>query len=183
MRDETTARTDTNTRRDDTTPRLAALGDLRDYKVADDDPDIRGWDVIGSDGDRIGEVHDVIADTVAMRVRYVDVELDAVSSGGEKDRHVLLPIGCARLHEKDDQLLMGSATFDVATLPAYTHGPITREQELTIRDCVAEAVPADRAARRRTGEDEFYGHPVYDEEPFWGGRREGREEKEYLRRY
>lgn len=46
------------------------------YKVADGDPDVRGWEVIGSDGRRIGEVDDLLVDTAAMKVRYLEVRLD-----------------------------------------------------------------------------------------------------------
>lgn len=46
------------------------------YKVADGDPDVRGWAVIGNDGRRIGEVDDLLVDPAAMRVRYLEVRLD-----------------------------------------------------------------------------------------------------------
>jgi len=55
---------------------IAPLKELKDYKVASDDPDVRGWQVVGRDGRAIGEVHDLLVDTAAMRVRYLDVELD-----------------------------------------------------------------------------------------------------------
>lgn len=55
---------------------IAPLKELKDYKVAKEDPDVRGWNVIGRDGRTIGEVNDLLVDTAAMRVRYLDVELD-----------------------------------------------------------------------------------------------------------
>ncbi len=57
-------------------PRVAALRNLRGYKVADGDPDVRGWEVAGGDGLRIGTVNDLLVDTVAGKVRYLDIELD-----------------------------------------------------------------------------------------------------------
>jgi hypothetical protein len=56
---------------------IAPLKELKDYKVAKDDPDVRGWNVFGRDGRAIGEVNDLLVDTGAMRVRYLDVELDS----------------------------------------------------------------------------------------------------------
>lgn len=56
--------------------RVAALRNLRGYKVAEGDPDVRGWEVAGGDGLRIGTVNDLLVDTVAGRVRYLDIELD-----------------------------------------------------------------------------------------------------------
>jgi len=57
-------------------PQVAPLRELTDYKVAGDDPDVRGWTVIANDGQKVGEVNDLLVDTAALRVRYLDVELD-----------------------------------------------------------------------------------------------------------
>jgi hypothetical protein len=59
-----------------TVSQIAPLKELKDYKVAKEDPDVRGWNVIGRDGRMVGEVHDLLVDTGEMRVRYLDVELD-----------------------------------------------------------------------------------------------------------
>jgi len=59
-----------------TAPQVVPLKELKDYKVAKDDPDVRGWEVIARDGRTIGKVNDLLVDTAAMRVRYLDVELD-----------------------------------------------------------------------------------------------------------
>lgn len=55
---------------------IAPLKDLKDYQVAKGDPDVRGWEVAGRDGRRVGKVNDLLVDTGAMRVRYLDVVLD-----------------------------------------------------------------------------------------------------------
>lgn len=46
------------------------------YRVAEGDPDVRGWDVMDRDGRRIGEVDDLLIDTEALKVRYLEVRLD-----------------------------------------------------------------------------------------------------------
>ena len=51
------------------------LGRLRRYKVADGDPDVRGWQVYGNDGQTIGQVDDLLVDPDALRVRYLQVRL------------------------------------------------------------------------------------------------------------
>lgn len=56
--------------------RVAALRNLRGYKIAEGDPDVRGWEVAGGDGLRIGTVNDLLVDMVAGKVRYLDIELD-----------------------------------------------------------------------------------------------------------
>lgn len=102
---------------------LARLHELNHYKVADGDPDVRGWDVKTSDGMRAGKVDDLIVDTDAMQVRYLDVELDRKTLELSEDRHVLVPIGNARLDDEHDDILLGSMTAaQVATLQPYQHG-------------------------------------------------------------
>ena len=55
---------------------IAALRNLKSYRVAEGDPDIRGWEVVGGDGQRIGEVNDLLVDTTAGKVCYLDIQLD-----------------------------------------------------------------------------------------------------------
>jgi hypothetical protein len=166
---------------------IAPLKTLKDYKVASDDPDVRGWNVFGRDGRDIGEVHDLLVDTGAMRARYLDVELDrdllaAVPvvpgtpgvepvldrDGRAAGRHVLIPIGMARLDEDHDRIhLEGFDAQDVAVLPAYDHHAFSREYETGLR--------------RRFGhgdmpvpERDYYTGELYDEERFYGPRRRRR---------
>lgn len=65
--------------------RVAALRNLPGYKVADEDPDVRGWEVGGGDGARIGTVNDLLVDTVSGKVCYLDLELDPVLYRQEGD--------------------------------------------------------------------------------------------------
>ncbi len=78
------------------------MGELSDYEVADHHPDVRGWDVVASDDRKIGDVKDLIADTTAMKVRYLDVELDSDFRRSDDESRVLVPIEHARLIEDDD---------------------------------------------------------------------------------
>ncbi|HJX29551.1 MAG TPA: PRC-barrel domain-containing protein [Thermoanaerobaculia bacterium] len=55
------------------------------YKVAEGDPDVRGWDVMDRDGNRIGEVDDLLVDTRALKVRYLEVRLDRGLVHGAED--------------------------------------------------------------------------------------------------
>lgn len=88
--------------------RLERLNDLDDYKVADGDPDIRGWDVRTADGAEIGEVEGLIADPATMNVRYVEIEADKDHIGADTDDYVIIPIETARLDNSDDVVYLGS---------------------------------------------------------------------------
>lgn len=102
--------------------RVVPLNQLSGYKVADGEPDIRGWEVLGADGRRLGRVDDLLVDTQANKVRYVDVD-------GE-GRHVTIPIGYATLERERREVVvdrLGDEQF--SALPAYDRGPITRDFE------------------------------------------------------
>lgn len=153
--------------------RVVPLDDLDDFEIADGEPDVRGWEVLGADGRTIGQVDELLIDTSAMKVRYLDVDLDDRLGGDDnEDRHILIPIGYAKLHETDNQVLIdGLSSTDVSTLPAYTHEPVTREYERMLRSTF------DRDYTASSGGDEadFYAHDVFDQNRFFGRR--GTEER------
>lgn len=172
--------------------RVVPLDELDDFKVADGDPDVRGWDVISADGRRIGEVDQLLVDTEAMKVRYLDVDLDGELLGGRAgDRHVLIPIGYARLDEESDRVIVDHlASAEVAALPEYNQGPVTRDFESSLRQRfdtgyaagapTAGTTGAGLAGVPLTGSDvpvetgshrDFYAHDLYDDGHFYRGRR------------
>jgi sporulation protein YlmC with PRC-barrel domain len=113
--------------------RVVPLGQLDDFKVAEGDPDVRGWEVMASDGRKIGEVDELLVDTNAMKVRYLDVDVDDSVMGD--DRHVLIPIGYARLEQDHDRVMVdGLALADLGGLPSYDQGPLSRDFESSVRD-------------------------------------------------
>ena len=162
------------TRKGDSEYRLARLDELDDYKVADGEPDPRGWEVRASDGRRIGKVDSMIADTGMMKVRYLDVELDRDELKLEEDRHVLIPIGGATLDAKDDvvNLPMLSSSHIVNLLP-WNHDTISREDEHRLMaQFDARYTPAPYA--------DFYSHQHFNDQGFFGTRRGGSEGAAYL---
>jgi uncharacterized protein (TIGR02271 family) len=144
---------------------LVPLDKADDYKIADGNPDPRGWDVIVN-GQKVGEVDKLIADLNALKVRYLDVELDD-DFAGTKDRHVLIPIGAARLDDDNDNVLLQGMTRDVLIgLPAFTAStPITRDYENSLRErMIGAPIPATRSGR------DYYEHEHFDENRFFGKR-------------
>ncbi len=143
---------------------LVPLDKADDYKIAEGNPDPRGWDVIAN-GTKVGEVDKLIADLNALKVRYLDVELDD-DFAGTKDRHVLIPIGAARLDDDNDNVLLQGMTRDALIgLPAYAaNTPITRDYENSLRERMTGApIPPPR------GRD-YYEHEHFDESRFFGRR-------------
>lgn len=122
--------------------RVVPLGQLDDFKVADGEPDVRGWEVLASDGRKIGEVDELLVDTAAMKVRYLDVDVDEGMVAGGHDRHVLIPIGYARLDEERDCVRVDAlASSDLGGVPAYDQGPLTRDFETSVRESFSARRP------------------------------------------
>ncbi|HYH79298.1 MAG TPA: PRC-barrel domain-containing protein [Longimicrobium sp.] len=155
--------------------RVVPLDDLDDFRVAGDDPDPRGWEVVAADGQKIGEVDDLLVDTSAMKVRYLDVGVDDGVSA-EPDRHVLVPIGYARLDRDHDRVIVDQlSSADLRSIPSYSHGPITRDFETSVRDSYrgrgTAAGAAVGGAAGAAANDDFYSDDLFDESTFWAARR------------
>lgn len=154
--------------------RVVPLGQLDDLKVAEGDPDVRGWQVVASDGRTIGEVDELLIDTNAMKVRYLDVE---VENGlmAEPDRHVLVPIGYARLDRSADRVMVDNiASTDLRTMPAYDQSPVTRDYEASVRNSFPGGTAATGMesgtgmAAAGSHDTDFYTHDSFDDNRFYG---------------
>ena len=150
----------------DQTERVVPLEKMTDFKVAEGDPDVRGWGVVAADGSRIGEVDRLLVDVEAKKVRYLDVDLDEDIIGTGEDRHALIPIGFARLDQDDDRVLVDAITvMDARSLPAYTDTPVTRDHEVLVRQRF------DPDYVEGGADAEFYDHRFYDDREFYSARR------------
>lgn len=176
---------DSERTRPDAEPRVAALSDMGDFQIADGYSDPRGWHVLASDGTEVGKVHDLIVDTGAMRTRYLDVRLDPdhlpmIEGMKNEERDVLVPIGAAQLARDDDSVTLPSITpAQLATMPPFTHGKLTRDYENSVlatmpaagaaaTGTAAAATAADMASR------DYYASEHFDDRRFWdrGTRRD-----------
>lgn len=112
------------------TSNLRLLSRMDDFKVAKGSPDVRGWDVIGSDGQRLGEVDHLLVDPGARRVRYLGIDLDrgllaGRTRGGRGGDHVLIPVETARLSQDHrDRVFVPETSADVGALPIYDKSSI-----------------------------------------------------------
>ena len=107
----------TNNNRDDNKKHLFYLDELSDYKVASDDPDVRGWEVQDKENRVVGKVDNLLVNKNTKRVVYLDVEVDKsiieanhepyrdsantgvhefINKDGEN--HLIVPVGLVRLN-------------------------------------------------------------------------------------
>jgi uncharacterized protein (TIGR02271 family) len=151
---------------EDRQQRVAPLSDLSDYEVADHEPDVRGWDVIAADGKKIGEVEDLIIDTGAMKVRYLDIEVEK-DFRAKDDRHILVPVGQARLHEKEDHVHINTlSSSEVRTFPGYK-GRLDR----TYEDSVHQHFGTTSSTATGGTDRDYYANDNFDDNRFYGSRR------------
>ena len=113
--------------------RIAPLSGLGDFQVAEGYKDIRGWRVASMDGREVGHVHELLVDMDSMRTRYLDVRLHSTLATADGDRDVLIPIGAARLDDKDSQVVVPLTAERVSLLPPYDHKHLLRTHESEIR--------------------------------------------------
>jgi len=111
---------------------LKRFSDMDDVEISKDDPDPRGWDVIGSDGRKIGEVKDLLVDTAAMKVRSLEVELEGSTFNWNDNRRVALPADGVRLDEDRDNVVLEGIGYDELGRMdpfAYPYGSGSRESD------------------------------------------------------
>ena len=143
--------------------RLVRLEELKGFQVAEGDPDIRGWEVRTPDDRKVGKVEELIVDPVERRVRYMEVKVDRKALDIDDDRHILIPIGTARLKEDGhDVLIERLPAQGLAGVPAYKGGPITRDYETSLRNYYGASlvdVPGD-----------YYKDDIYDDTRLYSTR-------------
>lgn len=167
--------------------RLLPLGEAGTLRVADDMPDVRGWEVVGGDGATIGRVTELMVDPAAGRVRYLEITTDGPSGS----RRVHLPVGLARIDEARDAVLVPTVTTTaVAAMTTVSDRAITRDYEVAVRRSIlgaadapadaradaADAQAADEAGAAGDALDDdaaFYAHEAYDDRRFAAPRRAG----------
>lgn len=157
---------------------LKKLSNLKDYRVTKEDPDVRGWFVVGTDRQRLGKVNDLILDPEARKVRYLEVKLEPELLAGKETRHILIPIGKARIDRDDDMVLVDSLDVNKARFyPVYSGEPITRDYEHSLREALHED-------KHQHTHDTHAERGVQDEEPLHKMQRErdiARSERDILR--
>jgi hypothetical protein len=96
-------------------PHLQRLSDL-DLSVRDAELDLRGWTVVSSGGAVLGEVQELIADTDAMSVCYLEFTADA-EAAGSSGTHVYVPLRAMDLDRERKRLVLRDTDATLPRLP------------------------------------------------------------------
>ncbi|MBD1396465.1 PRC-barrel domain-containing protein [Pontibacter sp. JH31] len=115
--------------------RLAPLSELKDYQVSKDNTNVTGWRVVGADGEKLGDVKDLIVDLDALKVRYLSIVAERRYFDGDEDTFILIPIGAAALDREGKNVFV--STIDAASIkhyPVYGGGAIPADYEYAVRE-------------------------------------------------
>ena len=131
-----------------------------DYEIKDGEPNIFGWHVLDQNGQKLGEVEELLFDPEACKVRYLIVGLHA-DEDNLSDKFIAIPIGVAQLHTDDDAVLLPVASaVELNQLPAYKNPQLLPEDEVRIRQVFGgSTAPYEHP--------QFYTHEHFNESRFY----------------
>jgi hypothetical protein len=113
--------------------RLVPLKELEGFRLAEGEPDIRGWHVQTVSGRKIGEVDDLLVDERSGDVVLIDVDLDGTR------KRTLAPARAVQLQRERRIVLIDSVELhDAEQLPTLARtGEVTAEEVRIFRDSYA----------------------------------------------
>src|SRR5690606_4439914 len=82
--------------------RLYPIDELKDYRIASGEPDVRGWAVRTLNGREVGEVDDLLIDPTRGEVVMLEVDLD------RSGRHVNVPLRSVQLDRERNCSILDS---------------------------------------------------------------------------
>ncbi len=96
---------------------LRPLGDMGDWHVAEGEPDIRGWDVVDTNGNKVGTADDLMfSESAGAAIMALVSHGGFLGMGGEK---TLVPIDRLDLDMDNDQAVFNGSQDDLKNAPRY----------------------------------------------------------------
>ncbi len=95
--------------------RLFRMHELKDWRVAKGEPDVRGWDVKTIAGKSIGKIVDLLVDPTRGEVVMLEIRLD---EGGND--HTLAPIRAAQFDRANKVVNLDSSDVQSPSAPSLT---------------------------------------------------------------
>jgi len=141
--------------------RLYRMSDVKDYRIIDGEPDIRGWEVRTLSGADVGEVDDLLIDPHRGEVVMLDIDLN------DSDQHINLPIRGVQLDRGRRCVIVDSGDVRNARESVLGDRDLDRDELRT--DARSSDERADETAREirygamRNASDESDDHNVTEE--------------------
>ncbi len=180
--------------------RLVYLKDLKDYKMASGDPDVRGWNIHDSNNDNVGVISGLLVDPVLEKVVYLDVEIredilapdhdpfDARHYDGiheyqdkEGEIHMIVPVGVAHVDSVEKKVIAdGIDQGSLRNYPSYRY----YEEKLELHPEYERRIKEEYLRQRRYLEgsesrvdepeltdEEFYNSEHFNADRFYGRKK------------
>ena len=137
------------------------LAELGAHRMADDEPDVRGWDVVAPDGEPIGRVRDLLVDRASAEVAAVVADL--TMRAADDASAVVLPVERVALDEGRHAVVARDAVVADRTPPNVLEDREVRRPRIGDLGALPDdAAPAGVSVERR-GEEEIVRVPIVEE--------------------
>jgi len=144
--------------------------DRSDFEIVKGEPDIRGWDVKNSTGQKVGEVEELIVDAQKKKVRYMVVDLDDNELKLDHGK-VLIPIGLAQLdREEDDVILPNVQAEHFRSLPDYDKNNLSPEIERRVCSTLGRVSESSTTTNTEEHNPDFYKHDYFNDDNLYKHR-------------
>jgi hypothetical protein len=141
-----------------------------EFEIASGEPDIRKWKVIGLDNQELGRVNELLFNDVSHRVRYLIIDLNGKPLN-LISRSILIPIGLVDLLKDERVVLLKGVTIgQLASLPTYEKGKISRETELAVRDCFSPGYRGSYQKNNIVEDEDFYNNEYFNNDRYADSR-------------
>jgi sporulation protein YlmC with PRC-barrel domain len=137
------------------------------YEIVDEQPNILGWSIRDTEGRKLGVVSDLLFDPEVRKVRYIVANLRDNDFDLEK-RKVLIPIGVAQIHQKEDDVILPSvSTWQIRALPTWRSKQFTEQEERETFNIFSLPAAGTVTATNRT---DLYEHAYYNDTNLYRNR-------------
>ena len=137
--------------------RLVSMDDVDDFKIADGEPDLRGWDVYSSTGVFVGEVDDLLIDPELRQVVMLDIDLKDSATRGRA------PVKAAWLDHDRRRVIIDSAQLDQGMLEHRSRQSVVTEEVVVVdRPEQVDVITSREAVDTRPLRDPAETRPVRD---------------------
>lgn len=138
--------------------RLVSMDNVDDFKIADGEPDLRGWDVYSSTGVFVGEVDDLLIDPELRQVVMLDIDLKDSATHGRA------PVKAAWLDHDRRRVIIDSAQLDQGMLEHRSRQSTVTDEVVVRRPDHVEVITSEEAVETRPLRDPAVDRPI-DERP------------------
>lgn len=137
------------------------LADLAGHRMAADEPDVRGWDVVAPNGERVGRVRDLLVDRASAEVAAVVVDLVLREADGRSA--VVLPIERVALDERAHAIVaLDAQVSDRGPSHVLEADDVRRPSPAGTGALADDAAPAGVTVER-SGDEEIVRVPIVEE--------------------